>query len=230
MHRALNMPIKAFGPTVPFKNCTSSTETVISTVLTTPGPVFLADFFEQLQLFRSLHYCHSLSTLQFLKDKHTMKANVHYSLELGKIIHSLQLERGLTALYINSGRDISVTDRLQAAYKVTGDAVESISVWFYTDDNQTSVYLINKRTFFQYLTSLRERRENLTFEDAISLYTMVNQVFIQWMVNAVKDDRNNDYWADIVAYHMLINGKENIGLERAIGTYFFVNGKKVRQK
>lgn len=159
-----------------------------------------------------------------------MKANVHYSLELGKIIHSLQLERGLTALYINSGRDISVTDRLQAAYKVTGDAVESISVWFYTDDNQTSVYLTNKRTFFQYLTSLRERRENLTFEDAISLYTMVNQVFIQWMVNAVKDDRNNDYWADIVAYHMLINGKENIGLERAIGTYFFVNGKKVRQK
>lgn len=67
----------------------------------------------------------------------------------------------------------------------------------------------------------------MTFEEVLNVYTGYNQEFIRWMVSAVKEDRKNDYWADIVAYHMLINGKECIGIERAIGTYFFINGKNL---
>lgn len=156
-----------------------------------------------------------------------MKTNVHYSLELGKIIHALQLERGVTSLYINAGKDNSLIDRLQEAYEATDVAIQTISKWKYDYANGTVTIFENKDRFFAHLISIRAQRENMTFDDIITVYTDVNQVFIRWMVNAVKGDRNNDFWADIVAYHMLINGKECTGIERAIGTFFFTNGKTI---
>ena len=153
-----------------------------------------------------------------------MKDNVYFSLELGKIINALQLERGVTALYINSGKDTSLMDRLNRAYQASDEAVQYISRWTYVSKNSTVLHYRSRDTFFDYLLSVRERRENMSFEDTMTKYTDMNRVFIRWMVNAVRQDTNNDYWADIVAYHMLINGTECTGIERAIGTFFFTNG------
>lgn len=154
-----------------------------------------------------------------------MKGNVHYSLEVGKIIHALQLERGVTALYINSGHDTSLLDRLMRTYQSTDDALHSLSRWSRTFDNNSTHSFSSKSVFTHQLLSVRKSRQNLTFEEVLDVYTGYNNEFIRWMVNAVKEDRKNDYWADMVAYHMLINGKECTGIERAIGTYFFINGK-----
>lgn len=150
-----------------------------------------------------------------------MKSNVQSSLELGEVIHGLQKERGLFSLYVSVNGGITTEARVLEAFNQTDKAIKKLSWWITSKDLSIPR---TKQKFHQTVQEFRDKRDNVTFEEVIDTYVEFIDILVVWMVDVVKREKNSDIWADLVAYHMLIHGKEHTGIERAIGVYFFSKG------
>ncbi|WAR18751.1 ANPRB-like protein [Mya arenaria] len=169
--------------------------------------------------------------LALLQSRFTMKSSVQYSLELGRVIHQLQQETGEVALYISSLHDPSLRLRLNTAFRDTDKAIGQLSMWTLTRQSlpwtkNTTDKRFESKTFFQEnLHAFRERLENITsLEEVVKHYTSGSDVLVTWMIGAVQQEMASSIWSEMVAFHMLINGKSYLGLERDIGAYFFSQG------
>ena len=61
--------------------------------------------------------------------KKAVKEEILFSIETGKIVHYLQIERGATSLYITSSGEKSVLDLLSASRMNTDRSIEELPYW-----------------------------------------------------------------------------------------------------
>ncbi|XP_012937760.1 uncharacterized protein LOC101864616 [Aplysia californica] len=149
-----------------------------------------------------------------------------YSVELGKVIHFLQEERDMSALYLSDlGRSRSKSLLLQR-YPETDRALEKLPFWT-SGPTLTRAEFQSKDKFLSYLNRHRYELDTLnqTVTQELEMYTSLIRVFITWLYSAITEAQSGFIWRSLVAYQEVIIAKEYMGLERALGTIFYMEGR-----
>ncbi|GFR60735.1 guanylate cyclase 32E [Elysia marginata] len=149
-----------------------------------------------------------------------------YSVELGKVIHFLQEERDMSALYLSDlGRSRSKSLLLQR-YPETDRALEKLPFWT-TGPTLIRPEFQSKDKFLSYLNRHRYELDTLnqTVTQELEMYTSLIRVFITWLYSAITEAQSGFIWRSLVAYQEVIIAKEYMGLERALGTIFYMEGR-----
>lgn len=146
-----------------------------------------------------------------------------YSTELGQLVHTLQRERDQSVLYLSSIGPETKTFLLNR-YLETDEAIENLSSWPSNINKQ--VHFQSKKSFQRYLLKHRNELDLLKHSvlDELAFYTENLNVLMRWMYIALKETRYSTLWKAIVAYQKVVFSKEDVGIERALGSYFFSNG------
>ncbi|XP_077987028.1 uncharacterized protein LOC144441347 [Glandiceps talaboti] len=155
--------------------------------------------------------------------------NVRFSRQVGTLVHTLQIERDMTALYISSleqsrpGAERKIF--LINTYPLTDEVLESLLDWP-TYGTTAYQHFENKEEFASWLFEYRLTLDihNTTVYEVINFYTGANQIFIDWLYEAVGKSGGQGLWETLVAYQLLIVGMEQIGIERTLGAIFYTHG------
>ncbi|XP_067658293.1 uncharacterized protein [Haliotis asinina] len=154
-----------------------------------------------------------------------IRATLLYSVELGTVIHSLQEERDISALYLSSIEE-KTKSLLLRRYPETDKSLEKLTFWT-TGPTLVLPEFQSKDKFLSYLN--RHRYELDTLNQSVTMelemYTSLISVFISWLYDAVTEDHSGAIWRSLVAYQEVIVAKEYMGLERALGTVFYATGR-----
>ena len=141
---------------------------------------------------------------------------------MGKLIHYLQRERDQSVLYLSTIGPLSKTLLLRR-YLDTDAILEEIQ---WPDLTYANLEFRTKLAFRSYL-KLHRIQLDVGVKDIFSemlFYTKIIKTLVKWFYVAVDETKDNNIWKSLVAYMKLIESKENAGVERALGTYFFSHG------
>ena len=150
---------------------------------------------------------------------------LYNSIDLGKLVHRLQVERDMSVLYL-SAIGPETKSFLLTEYDKTDNTLKRIT-WPGSLTNQSQeVMFLSKRNFETYL---REHRRLLTanrftIHDEISYYSNSIETMITWLYSTITESKFALVWKILVAYQKLSSAKENLGVERALGTMFYAKG------
>lgn len=114
-----------------------------------------------------------------------MYENALNSFEIAKLIHFTQIERGLSAMFVGSGKDSSLILRLQDAYDDTNDAIWSLSNWIPVTPQRK---FATRESYEQWIQNFRYEvfTSNKDIEEVLTFYTNANADFIDWIINTLK--------------------------------------------
>ena len=108
-----------------------------------------------------------------------------YGFEMAQLVHLLQIERGLSAMFVGSGKDASLILRLQDAYDETNDAIWALSKWI----PPTSKPRHGSRESYQkWIQDFRYEvfTSHISSEEVVTFYTSENAQFIDWILTSLR--------------------------------------------
>lgn len=155
----------------------------------------------------------------------SVRDSISFSVQISGVIHALQKERGSTALFVSSNGSPEVFDDLtRYKYVETDDALNSVYGWKKIASSPS--YLDSRQTLHNYIIENRRNLDGKTspIDEQITFFSDVNKALIQILVDGIIIGKNLPQWNDLIAFHLLIHGKEMTGKERAIGSTFFGRG------
>lgn len=153
----------------------------------------------------------------------SLKENVQFSLEVAKIIHHIQIERGTTALYVTSDGDQFVKQRLSLLYQNTDVSVEVLANM---GPNYKLEQIVSRTNLQERIKGFRSTLgiNNITLRDVIVFYTDINTALSTTIGVNINVEIPFTYWAELTAFQLLLTGKEQAGIERALGSTYFARG------
>lgn len=160
-----------------------------------------------------------------------VKQRISHNIQVGTVVHDIQLERGISALYISSKRTEDMFYKLSDIRDKLDNDVEKVIAWDWTvslaDMNITNVDFSSRAKFREGIEEFRRTLDstNLTISQVLGFYSGVNEKLMDWMVAGILTSSNENLWAALVSFHMLIVAKEQAGVERALGGTFFTDGE-----
>ncbi|KAH9513499.1 hypothetical protein Btru_033209, partial [Bulinus truncatus] len=183
------------------------------------------------------------------KAKKTMAAQevsdiIRLSMQVGELIHYMQVERGYTALHFISVLESKNNEPLfetwnlvQGSIKDTDQRIDNLKVWplddvkkygNFTDFDQVKLMLETYRS-----NLLSSPNKSKTIKEEMSLYVTVIEHLIQWLYglrhtsiySAIQYTQEGNEWRQLVAYQLLISCKNDIGIERTLGGVFYLVGQ-----
>ncbi|KAJ8320608.1 hypothetical protein KUTeg_002195 [Tegillarca granosa] len=154
----------------------------------------------------------------------SVKQEIFLSLEKNKILHSTQKERGLSAFYLATNGSDLVHKALNQAYTETNTAISQLEIW---PSFRQPVHFISKISYLETIVRFRYKVEQriTTLKEIINFYSNDNTILISWLGERISITTIGVIWKELAAYHMLMISKENIGIERALGTVHYMGGK-----
>ncbi|CAC5405331.1 Guanylate cyclase 32E,Guanylate cyclase soluble subunit beta-2,Receptor-type guanylate cyclase gcy-19,Head-specific guanylate cyclase,Retinal guanylyl cyclase 2,Heat-stable enterotoxin receptor,Olfactory guanylyl cyclase GC-D,Atrial natriuretic peptide receptor 2,Receptor-type guanylate cyclase gcy-9,Receptor-type guanylate cyclase Gyc76C,Soluble guanylate cyclase 89Da,Receptor-type guanylate cyclase gcy-18,Receptor-type guanylate cyclase gcy-28,Receptor-type guanylate cyclase gcy-29,Receptor-type guanylat len=155
-----------------------------------------------------------------LSQEKKIREKISFSVEIGLLVHFLQIERGTTALYISSGGNPLVLTDLQTNRLKTDSSLDSLRDWITLSSpsqfRSRDAYRIHLQNYRDNLDHL-----NTTINAVIKFYSNDNALIIGWVGSSVKESNSAIAWQSLTAYHMLLISKEEAGIERALGSTFY---------
>ena len=194
-----------------FKNLSIKTKLILMITL----PVVVLIFLVSQSLYKD-------------KEKITQLNNIKEMLILSKtsanLIHELQKERGATAGYLGSHgksfKDILLKQRQLTNKRLTQlkNMLQKVNVQ--KIDLDTYKQLTDVLTKLKNLNKIRHKIDNLSIsvKKAIGYYTSLNRELLETIASANQLSVFNDLTKQLTAYMALLEMKERMGIERAIGT------------
>ncbi|BFZ23584.1 hypothetical protein BsWGS_26623 [Bradybaena similaris] len=158
---------------------------------------------------------------------------IKLSMRVGELIHTIQVERGYTALHIISTNDPTKSQlgretRLLAkdSFDRTDDKIKALKTWPLEESNGKF------RDFKEFKRLLEEYRNSLLFSpdqqrtvrQEMAFYLEIIDELIKWLYRAIQFTQEGDEWRQLVAYQLLITSKNDIGIERTLGSVFYLTG------
>ncbi|KAJ8301238.1 hypothetical protein KUTeg_020225 [Tegillarca granosa] len=146
------------------------------------------------------------------------------SIKLSRVIHRLQRERDMSMLYLSALGPETKTFLLQE-YIETDKELAQMSVWPVDLDRNERQEFKSKEKFQENLS--RHRQILSPSFDPIAemyFYTALIDKIILWLYDSITESKFSLIWKSIVAYQKITSGKEDVGLERALGTMFYARG------
>lgn len=111
-------------------------------------------------------------------------------------------------------------------YSNTDNILQKLNWASDIDDITQNVKFTSKEEFQNYLNEHRRRLSpNVgSIQDEIDFYSKSIDVIILWLYNTITESKFSFVWKLLVAYQKLSSAKENLGVERALGTMFYARG------
>lgn len=161
-----------------------------------------------------------------LEKLNSIKLEVYLSLEKNKVLHSTQKERGISASYLTTNGSDTVHKALYQSFTDTDTSIHQLDDW---PSFKQPVHFISKGSYLKNIQQFRYKVEqrNTTLKEIINFYSNDNAIVISWIGQRISLSAIGAIWEELVAYHMLILSKENIGIERALGTVHYMEGKRL---
>ena len=136
----------------------------------------------------------------------------------------------MSVLYLSSLGPKTKTYLLRE-YMNTDDAFEALDDWPVDLDRNKRPEFKTKERMLLHLAKHRKmlNANSGTVEDEIAFYTEIIDVVILWTYDSIKESKFSKFWRTVVAFQKVITAKEDLGIERALGTLFYANGGFPRQ-
>lgn len=115
---------------------------------------------------------------------------------------------------------------LLAEYSNTDNILRQLNWASDIDDITKNEKFSSKEQFQNYLNEHRRMLNPnvLSIQDEIDFYSKSIDVIITWLYNTITESKFSLIWKLLVAYQKLSSAKENLGVERALGTMFYARG------
>ena len=131
----------------------------------------------------------------------------------------------MSVLYLSALRPETKTFLLNE-YIATDQAITKLPFWPGDLDKLDRTEFSTRANLVQYLN---RRRQSLTLldvdiQDEIDFYTRIIRVVIKWLYDSINESKFAVVWKTLVAYQKMTSAKEDVGVERALGTMFYANG------
>ncbi|RUS80784.1 hypothetical protein EGW08_011454 [Elysia chlorotica] len=148
---------------------------------------------------------------------------VKFSVELGLFLDRIQRERDMSVLYLSILGPETKTF-LMNEYLLTDEALLMLSEWPVNDDFGEAFR--SKFEFQEHLNAHRNELDPNNFDIYVEMnfYNLLIERFVVWMYGAITESSMASIWKVLVAYQKIVTGMEHIGIERALGTVFYVDG------
>lgn len=179
----------------------------------------------ELILYSAFCYMY-IVILGFFSPVFQTRKALEFSVELGKLVHHLQKERDMSVLYLSALKPETKTFLL-TEYIETDRAINRLQVWPGNLDKLDRLRFETKTNMIQYLARRRQAltpSDGFNIQDEINFYTDIIKVVIKWMYDSINETEFAVVWKPLVAYQKLTSAKEDVGVERALGTVFYANG------
>ncbi|XP_050412294.2 uncharacterized protein LOC126827125 [Patella vulgata] len=161
------------------------------------------------------------------KEIHDM---VRLSTEVGKLIHYLQRERGYSSLHVVSDGQAKILTRalLSGSYKRTSEVLDTMSKWP-GETNTPFEKFPTKMALAKYLADHRITVDNdgsaiSGMRRELRFYSGVVTEFINWLYSSIQFSNSGNDWRKLVAYQLLLTSKNDMGIERTLGSIFYIKG------
>lgn len=150
---------------------------------------------------------------------------MEFSVFVGRLIVVLQKEQDQSVLYLSSiGPETKFF--LTQTYMETDLYLVELPYWPVGLDRSDRKFFNSKNDFQSYLQRHRDElgHSNISIYDEILFYKNSIDVFLIWLYDALKESRYSSLWKTLVAYQKVIFCVHYAGIERALGTTYFVEG------
>ena len=166
-----------------------------------------------------------IQTAKSLEKKIELTEKIYASIDTAMLIHSLQKERGMTALYLTQ-RLLNSSDngqKLREFRKETDDAIVKRS-------NYASLHKLSDSAepFLNVLKGFRRiiDADKITTIEILQNYRKWIEELIFMLTEYVRSENLEGYASLVYSYQLLIMSKEEAGMERALGGLRFMEGKE----
>ena len=160
-----------------------------------------------------------------------LKGLVEITPHVSDLVHELQKERGLSAGYIGTKANDTMTEKLKKQrqltdkqLKILSKALEKINYDDYADSFRQKIDAAEAG-----LSSLENKRKKisalqLTVGEMAAYYTPVIRQYLDIVIYAANYSTNTRITKDLLAYDAHLQAKERAGVERAMGANGFGRG------
>ena len=170
------------------------------------------------------------STLRERQELEASRTEIALTKSVGELIHSLQVERSQTTLFIVQSHNLTPTEsvaweeRLGECFNKTDEALTNLPEWPLSDTGSSNSALYDSRETFQsHLNEERVILGSIDVAEEILFYSQINEILIDWFISAIQKNVHEGLWNEIVSYQFLVQAKENVGLLMAYGEEAFLN-------
>ncbi|RDD35992.1 Guanylate cyclase 32E [Trichoplax sp. H2] len=173
----------------------------------------------------------SVTTVALIKDSalygraFQTKQEIIIGENFAKLIHLLQLERGQTVILVSSNYSKLTYESVKARRKLTDEAIDLIMTWLpITGNSNTAKPVYNGTTLRNYLISHRTNvvdQFNTTVLNELEFYSDIVYLLLNRVTVGLFKAKYDNLWNHLVGYCQLIAGKEESGIERALGGAYF---------
>ncbi|XP_014666225.1 PREDICTED: uncharacterized protein LOC106808157, partial [Priapulus caudatus] len=166
---------------------------------------------------------------QSIKVKHEaveVHVMVNTSVQVGGLIHGLQIERGATSLYVSSRGARTVQKILFAVYRQTDALMDKVKLWPTSLQESKLSDFKSSEAFRLYMNRHRYHLDPKLASafDEVNFYTDTINVLLRAVTTMMQQARGTNDWKKLVAFGLFVYGKEQVGNERARGAPFFAGG------
>ncbi|CAG2247212.1 unnamed protein product [Mytilus edulis] len=143
--------------------------------------------------------------------QHKVEADIKFSVEIGLLVHNLQIERGTTSMYVSSGR-MDILSVVQSKRTMTDISLNALGKWI---SLSTPGYFRSRNTFFQRLREYRNTFDSLnkSSSEVIKFYSYDMDVILDWLGSIITNAKyvTETSWQPLIAYHMILLSKNKLG-------------------
>ena len=157
------------------------------------------------------------------KELHTLANNVNMSIITSKLIHELQMERGLSSGYIASGGKI-FGEKLKIQRVQTKKQIVQFKKSL---NNKLFNSTQNIKVLLSQIEKIKNDVENLNIlsDKVIEYYSNLNTVLIQSIFNTAEQATSIQIRKQIISYFKFLKLKEYVGIQRAVGTVILLKNQ-----
>ncbi len=165
-------------------------------------------------------------TAKSYEKKTELIYKVQGSINTALFIHSLQKERGLTALQLGF-QSLSFNESRLKLRDLRQETNRNIAELERRDDTDLNVLTGGTSSFLDALEGYRSKIDNgeISVIKHLQVYRHWIYLLITALANYIKSENLEDYANLVYSYDMVILSKEEAGMERALGGLKFIQGK-----
>jgi PAS domain S-box-containing protein len=149
-----------------------------------------------------------------------LENGINLATKISEFVHSTQKERGLSSGFlVNHGKKFK--EELLQQREITDLQVKQLTQYLsIIKDNIVISVLKQALHDLKKLKDIRVKVDNfkITFNDNITLYSRINDSFLNIIIEISKISKEPKITQNIIAYSNFLYAKEHAGVERAIGT------------
>ena len=162
----------------------------------------------------------SLMSYQYTKSKSlsALEDSIKLAVDISKLVHSTQKERGLTAGFLsNHSKDFQ--EKLLSQRKTTDRALQTIQDYFLIVKDEDICRKLHWILDKNPLQSIRKKvdAKQVTALQEIAFYSKINDQLLNIIVEISKISQIPTITQNIIAYSSFLYAKEHAGIERAVG-------------